>query len=199
MKILSLSKKKAVFVSILALCMCLSIFNVAFAADDPEPNEKITTDTLETITIHGYVGPFAEVVIPDPVEIYVEVPVKILFAAFDTDEGEVTSPNYKIINLSDTNDVKVEIEGFVQQDDPIAILDNQLSLKLLTPDNEDLVSELFPADYSSAKLVKDNLSKNIEGYNDNIIEFMIGGTWSGSFETEIKPVFDMTVKFTGIE
>ena len=199
-------KQKQLLASILAICMMFTLFNVAFAEDESASEDQITTAGMEVISVHGYVGPFTVVTPPDPddpdppeTEIYVEVPVKILFAAFDSHEGAVTSPKFKITNLSSTSDIKVEIEGFEQRNDPDVILDNRLSLKLVTLDEEDLVSELYPSSYASAKIIKESLSKVIEGSNGNVIEFMVGGTWTGAFDKELKPIFDMTIKFSGTE
>jgi|GEM_PF-1292983 len=206
MKILNLLKKKSALAGILALCIVFSTFT-AVLADEGEAADKINTSGSEVIPVHGHVGPHAVIIPPDPddpdgppltdTEIYVEVPVRILFVAFDSDGGAVTSPRYKITNLSETSDVKVEIADFTQRNAPDAELDNQLSLRLVTLANEALVSDLFPADYSSAKLVKENLPKSADGSSDNVLDFMIGGAWSGSFDKEIKPIFDMTVKFSG--
>jgi len=195
---LSLFQKKSIWASVLVVCMMLSLFTAVLAEDTPEPTDKTTTAGMEVIPVHGYVGAHTDVV-PPSAEIYVEVPVKILFAAFDSDDGAVTSPRFKITNLSSKTDIAVEIEDFEQRYDSDAILNDRLSLKLVTLDNEDLVSELFPSSYASAKLMTANLSKFVEGSGGNVLDFMVGGTWSGGFDEEIKPMFDMTVKFSEAE
>ena len=189
--------KSKITALVLLLCMVFSS-NAVFAEDEttPEANDKIINNSTEIIPVHGYVGPFEVVIPPDPeVEIYVEAPIKILFSAFDSDNGMVTSPKYVITNLSEKTDIKVEIESFAQQFDENASLDGQLSLKLVTHSNEDLVTELFPSDYTAAKLMSEKLNKNIDD-GSNSIGFMIGGSWLGDFEQEIKPIFDMTMKFS---
>ena len=198
--------KKKILATALALCMVLSIFTATAAAEEPASadNSKISENSIEIIPVYGHIGSNADIISPDPddpdplpeAEIYVEVPIRILFAAFDADEGAITSPKYTITNLSETTNIKVEIENFTQQNDTAAPLENQLSLTLVSHENTNLLPELFPADYQSAKLVSANLSKVVEDSDSNILRFMIAGTWSGSFDKEIKPTFDMTVKFS---
>jgi len=200
--------KKKLFAMALALCMVLSLFTATATAEEPEPasadNSKISESSIEIIPVYGHIGSNTDIISPDPddpdplpeAEIYVEVPIRILFAAFDADEGAVTSPKYTITNLSETTNIKVEIENFTQQNDTEVQLENQLSLTLVSHEYTNLLPELFPADYQSAKLVSANLSKVVEDSDSNILRFMIAGTWSGSFDKEIKPIFDMTVKFS---
>ena len=193
-------KKKKVLAFMLAIFMAMSVFNLALSAEEPEPTDKITTSETEVIPVYGYIGPLSPIIPTDPeTEIYVEVPIKIMFAAFDTQEGAVSSPVFKITNLSEKTDIKVEIADFSQQIEPAINLNDSLSLKLVTPAKTDLVSELFPADYSTAKVMTDKLVKNTEDAGDNVLSFTIDGTWSGSFNEEIQPVFDMTLKFSAAE
>ena len=180
----------------LVLCMMLVISGAAI-------DYNTTTSNAEVIPVHGYVGPDAYVTPPDPekseTEIYVQVPVQIMFAAFESDAGAVTSPKFTITNLSEVSDVKVEVEQFVQRSFPDVDVDGKLSLKLVDFDNQDLVSNLFPADYQTPKLLTGNLSRYVEGVDGNELEFMVGGMWSGTFADELKPAFDMTVKFSAVE
>ena len=195
-------KKKFTIGIMLALLMMLAIPYTAFAEE--ATGYKIVETEKETIPVHGYLGPDAHVTNPEPedpepsedTEIYVEVPVKILFAAFESDGGIITSPKHTITNLSAISDVKVEIEQFVQRPNPDVDLGNNLSLKLLSASNEELVPDLFPSNYTSGKILTENLSKYIEGEDSNKLEFMVGGTWNGSFSEELMPVFDMIIKFS---
>ena len=106
----------------------------AFAGTFDPPNQVdkgVTGDTTTSpskdwpITVHGYIGPDTTLtdtdptdptVKPDPTDpdmmINVAVPMKILWAAFGTDNGKVTSPNYYVKNLSLSNDVEVTVTGF---------------------------------------------------------------------------------------
>jgi len=191
--------KKYAIAIIIAICMILSVPNASFAYDIEAPQYITTEGDTTIIPVFGYVGPFEEIIIPEAPEIYVEIPVKILFAAFDTDNGAVTSPRYTIKNLSAKDDIKVEIEDFTQRINPDIMLTSRLQLNLVNYDNESIVNGIFPSDYTSAKLMKSNLPKFVEGSEDNILEFMIGGTWTGEFDTELHPVFDMTLKFSRAE
>ena len=192
---------KKLIAMMLVLTMVLAIPSAALAADGVE--NDITMNEMEVIPVFGYVGPNSEVIPPDPetpeVEIYVEVPIKMLFAAFESDGGQVTSPQYTISNLSETSDIKVEIVQFVQRPEPAVDLEGRLSLKLVSYDNEDLVTGLFPASYPPERLLTGNLSKYAEGSDSNRIGFMIGGSWNGAFTDEIQPAFDLTLKFSAAE
>ena len=196
--------KKNLIAVALVLCVATIGFGAALANEEPEPSDKTTESSSEIIPIHGYVGPFSEVVTPDPdpdrvTEIYVSVPVKIIFAAFDIDNGEISSPVYKITNLSKTTDLKIEIESFTQNNDEDAPLNGQMNLKLVNQENEDLVAELFPSDYTNKKLMTDMLPKNVDSENHHIFNFMIGGRWDGDFDTKVSPIFDMTIKFSAAQ
>ena len=188
-------KRNAIAI-IMALCMILSVPHVVYANT---PEYDTTENISEIIPIFGFVGLFESINPPDDPEIYVEIPIEILFAAFNTDNGEVTSPRYTIKNLSTTDDVKVEIQNFEQRDIPYVQLDGKLSLDFVNYDKQTIVDGVFPANYSSPKTFKSNLSRFIDGTEDSTIEFMIGGTWTGEFDTELQPVFDMTLKFSRAE
>ena len=168
------------------------------------PPETIETSTdSAVIPVLGYLGPDVSVIPPDPetppeLEIYVEIPVQILFATFESGEGLVSSPRYTIKNLSEKNAVKVEIESFNQRADPPVELDGGLSLTLVDYDLVPLISDLFPAEYGAPKLLAAALPAYIEGETDNTLEFMVGGMWTGDFETELRPVFDLVIKLSAV-
>jgi hypothetical protein len=78
------------------------------------------TATNHPIPVYGYVGEDALIEDPDPADpsatpevttydINIGVPVKILWAAFVSDGGDVTSPEYKIKNYSMSKAVKVSV------------------------------------------------------------------------------------------
>ena len=182
----------------LTLCIILSISHAAFAEDETDNPIITTTNSLEIIPVHGYVGPTEDILTPET-EIYVEVPAKILFAAFESDDCTVTSPNFTIKNLSAANDIKVEIENFEQRMDLDIDLDGNLSLVLLNDNNEEIISDLFPSNYSTAKLLCANLPKYEEDSELNQLTFTLGGIWSGSFDTKLHPVFDITIKFSAVD
>ena len=174
-----------------------------------DPADQTSTSTngaagKEVIPFYGYIGKDTQIVDPDPenpiippeTEIYVEVPVKVMFAAFESDAGAVSSPDYTIANLSSVNDVKVEIADFVQTSAPGQGVEDNLSLKLTDNSGTSIVDGLFPGSYSSPKTLKAMLPKKTGDSGDNVIGFKIGGTWTGGFDKEIQPSFDMTLKFS---
>ena len=192
--------KIKLFATVLALCLTLSIPSIAAEESNPNPNYIESSVEELIIPVTGYLGPDSHVIVPEPkTEIYVEVPVEIFFAAFESGAGIVTSPKYTISNLSDTSDLKIEIENFSQKNESNASLNGQLTLKLITHENEDLLTGIFPSDYQSKKLLCARLPKAIEGLDDNKLGFMIGGTWGGGFDEEIRLEFDITLKFSIVE
>lgn len=202
-------KRKLRIAVLLVVCVALLVPATSLAAggfDPPEPSYTTTNgaDGKEVIPVYGYIGKDTGITDPDPenpevkpeTEIYVEVPVKIMFAAFEGDAGAISSPDYAITNLSTANDVKVEIESFTQRDAANTNLNGGLALTLVDEDGTDIVPDLFPADYTSAKLLKDVLSKKADGSAANVLGFALGGTWTGAFDAELHPEFDMTLKFS---
>ncbi|MDL2237501.1 hypothetical protein LJC56_06695 [Christensenellaceae bacterium OttesenSCG-928-K19] len=201
-------KKTMRLVAVLALCVALLVPATGLAAGfEPESPANTTTngaDGKEVIPVYGYIGQDTTIVDPDPekpevppeTEIYIEVPVKVLFAAFESDAGAISSPDYTITNLSTANDVKVEVESFVQRATPAVDLNGNLSLKLVDSKGADIVGGLFPGAYESAKLLAENLPKKADGSDANRLGFAIGGTWNGGFASELHPAFDMTLKFS---
>ena len=183
----------------LVLCMAVFVPNAALASNS---FETTTTDnSSETLPVFGYIGSDTHTIPPDPevpqeLEIYVEVPVEIMFAAFESDEGAVTSPKYAITNLSEINAVRVEIESFEQRESPAIDLDGKLFLTLVDNNNEPLIAELFPSDYATGKVMTESLAAYVDDADDNKLEFMVGGFWSGSFDVGLQPVFDMTIRFS---
>jgi len=153
-----------------------------------------TSASSETIPVSGYIGANALAITPG--EIYVEVPVQLVFAAFESDAGIVTSPQYTIKNLSADTDVKVTLESFTQTNAESVLLDDLLSLKLLTPAYEDLLTGIYPQAEPQALVLTERLPKLEEGSTDNELGFCIGGTWHGAFDTEAKPDFEMVLTFT---
>ena len=188
-----MSKKLKVAVA-LALCMALLVPNFIFASAAGGNTTTNGSDGNQIIPVQGYIDS-NEAVIDPTTEIYVEVPVEILFAAFESDAGAVTSPRYTITNLSEVSGVKVEILNFTQRDDPAASLNGQLSLKLVDYDGNDLATDMFPNDYQTAKLLTGHLAA-ADGSGANKLGFTVGGTWDGSFAERLYPEFDMTLKFS---
>ncbi|MGI6153252.1 MAG: hypothetical protein ACOYJB_05365 [Christensenellaceae bacterium] len=204
-------KKGLKLVAILTLGIALMVPTVGFAADGFEPpapsyNTTNGADGKEVIPVYGYIGQDTAIVDPDPenpevkpeTEIYVEVPVKIMFAAFESDGGAISSPDYTLTNLSTATDVKVEIQDFVQENAAEANLEDKLALNLTDHAGSEIVAGIFPADYATPKLFADTLAKKSDGSSDNVLAFKVGGSWSGGFDSEIHPDFNMTLRFSAI-
>ena len=83
------------------------------------PETVFETPVNRTIPVYGYVGPDGEIYDPDPddpdeppiIRLGVSVPVKLMWAAFASDGGDITSPNYFIRNFTSTP-VNVSIRTF---------------------------------------------------------------------------------------
>ena len=190
---------KKIIALVLTICIALTFSTAALAA--PGNGSEIVTKDVAVITVYGYVGSDVHTVPTDPetpLEIYVEVPVQFLFAAFESDDGAITSPKFTISNLSETTDVMVEIENFEQRADCYVELAGQLSLKILNAACEPVVDDLMGHDYSESQLLSGRLARYTEGFTNNKFEFIIGGFWSGLFNEELTPTFEMTVKFTAV-
>ena len=187
--------KKTLTATLLALCVALVFTGTAFA----ESESMTATSSEETIPVYGYLSEDTYVVEPEEPttgEIYVEVPTKVIFAAFESDGGQISSPKFAITNLSDKNYVTVEVAACSQQPNPEVDLDGKLALKLVAVGGSDLVSDLFPADYSAPKTLAERIPSYVEGSDSNKIEFTVGGTWSGGFAENLQPAFEMTLKFS---
>jgi hypothetical protein len=200
-------KKKAIA---MMLALALVMTAVAFATEEgtgqeteQEVTEKTVTEAQDVIPVYGFLGVDAEVIVPDPMrpetEIYMEVPMRLLFAAFEGDNGAISSPYYAITNLSTVSDVRIEIESFVQCNAEEVPLEEQLTLKLLTETGEDLVTGLFPSEGAQEQALVERLPKWDEETEANQFLFMVGGTWDGEFHYGLQPVFDMTLRFSGAE
>jgi len=196
-------KKKAIAI-ILTLALIMTTWTFA-AEEKPEQEQEQQAVTEETgiVPVYGYLGTDTTVIVPEPddsaTEIYVEIPMKLLFAAFESDGGAISSPTYTITNLSTANDVRVEIESFAQRNEADVPLEGQLSLKLVTEEGEDLVTGLFPSEGLLNEALAERLARQGEETEDSQLLFMVGGTWDGPLDRELQPVFDMTLRFTGVE
>jgi len=192
---------------LMAILVALSVaLSGSYTVLASAPENVTTVNGREVIPVYGYVGSDKHVIppdvdvpeIPSDVEIYVEIPVQIMFAAIESAGGVVVSPVFTIRNLSEKNDVKVEIENFEQNANSAVDVDGKLTLMLTNPAYESVVSELFPGEYQTKKLLVENLPRYTEESNAHELEFRIGGHWSGSFAEELQPVFDMTLMFSAI-
>jgi len=202
-------RKKLRIVLMAVLCVVLLLPSAAYAEGSSNTDDMLTfeadgSEGREIVPVYGYIGAIESIEPQEPgqptqKEIYVEVPIKLLFAVFHEDAGAVSSPTYSITNLSEISDVKVEIENFVSRPDTDAALNGQLSLHITDEQGAMIQSNLFPAEYPPAKVLEERLLKKTEESSENAITFRIGGMWEGGFETELYPTFDMTFKFSVAE
>jgi len=114
---------KKLFSIVLAASFLLCLSVPAFAEFKPTDGTNNTIDVPaaaedHTVPMYGYVGPDA-LIIDDPpddpdapptVILGVSIPVKLLWAAFESDGGDITSPNYFIQNNSEF-DVKITVKS----------------------------------------------------------------------------------------
>jgi hypothetical protein len=114
----------------LAMIVMLSLSAIpAFAASelpddgdipyhDLQTDVATATDLDDDVDIDGYIGPDANWEDPEePPKVYVinvSVPTKLIWAAFQSDEGTIKSPGYHILNNggADADDLAVTIEAF---------------------------------------------------------------------------------------
>ena len=154
-----------------------------------------------TIPIYGYVGEDATITDPDPdgpgdpptitpYEINVSVPVKIMWAAFESDAGAVSAPNYKITNNSEQNDVEVTLTSFLGTGTDNAAVDKDLALSL----TGDLAKAVVTGNGTSASYFN---TPDVIGVIDarDFWAFSLGGTYAGGFDTVYLPTYEMVLTF----
>lgn len=101
-------------------------------------------------------------------------------------------------NLSTVSDVKEEVQNFTQRGSDSTSLGGKLALTMTGYAGNNLLTGLFPRTYPPSKLLKENLPQKADGSNSNVLEFSIGGNWSGAFDAELYSLFDMTQQFTAL-
>jgi hypothetical protein len=168
-------------------------------------NDSVTTNDnaagLNEIPVFGYIGPDADIDDPDPedpkippvidkYEINVSVPVKIFWAAFESSNGAVTAPDYKIKNNSTntdgTNDVEVKLLSFEPRENSDQVPDTELTLNL----TGDLAYADVVSDTSQPVLGGGKLPAGISWL------FSIDGSYIGSYNTVLEPIYDMILEFS---
>ena len=192
---------KKILTAALALTVALMFSITAFAQQNFSLDyaEVLIDENGNIIPVFGYIGSDpGETPIPE-IEIYVELPVKILFAAFESVGENISSPKYTITNLSYLSDLKIEVTNFTQKNTETALLDGNLSLKLKDLNEVDIFAVVFPSDYQQPKLLTDRLPKITGDSQDNIFGFMVGGSWTGSFDKQIQPAFEMVLKISATQ
>jgi hypothetical protein len=225
--------KKLLTIAI-ALIMALSLTAIpAFAAgelpttiDYTEVHGVNPTDTVldnVKIPVYGYVGADAKITDPVPgtgtdptvkpeavpYQVNVSVPTKIIWAAFESDGGAVTSPTYHIVNNSYTNNLTVTLVSFTKCYLGKATTDNDfvdpnLTLNITADGSPFTQSSVVAGNGTSAIYFGDSTANgtaivgtlakkvNTTTYPWN---FKITGTYVGSYATAREPVYTMTLKF----
>lgn len=191
---------------IFVMCMSLTAFAApSLPAIGTNDDAEIDTSNNEVETpVYGYVGPDALITDPvptdpgtepdvDPVatDMEISLPVKLMWAAFASDGGAVTSPTYTIENKS-AFAVDVELTSFDQTNTVRnATKDAQISLNLVglgeswgTASN--VVGMTVPVNAGTLTASGATASKT----------FTIGGTYGGSFADPYQPTYNMVLTFS---
>jgi hypothetical protein len=142
--------------------------------------------------------------------INVSVPVKMLFAAFESEEGKVTSPVYKIKNNNTKAGVKVTLMEFVPRDLDQLILTPAATALMLKPNEISLRLSGPAVDFGTTGFLEPqggqtaiptpggemgtlNAATGENSSTDG--SFTIDGTYMGDFLPARFPVFDAVFKF----
>jgi hypothetical protein len=201
-------KNKKFLAGLLAMALILAL-NVtpAFAAGElPGPGDIDYTDVQgtssqqPTIPVYGYIGEDAEITDDDPddpneeptvnlYEINVSVPVKIIWAAFESDGNLVTAPSYHIKNnahaVDDSRDVDVKLVSFTGTNQDATDINSNLTLNL-TGD----IALTNVVGHISQALGSGELAQQ------GTWNFSLDGTWSGGFATTYNPTYSMVLEFS---
>jgi hypothetical protein len=221
------------FIAILAAAILVLSFGTlsAFAAGELPSGEEIkyrvvngdtTTDTdAETdIPVYGYVGELAKVVPPeegsgddeDPevppdyqtYAVNVSVPVKIIWAAFEPDGGDITAPEYYIRNNSTVNKLDVTLKSFTKttesgfDNDEI---DPYLTLNIVAKSSPFAYAGVVTNDGTGTAGTATYIPTNAEKFGTRLDKqtkwnFTLGGNFDGDFTSDAKETrYDMTLLF----
>ena len=121
------------------------------------------------------------------------VPVKIIWAAFESDAGAISAPNYKIINNSAANDVDVTLTSFSgsSTNTDNAIVDPNLVLNLT---GSEMAGNVVTGNGATATYLTIPASKGTLNSRSEWT-FSLGGMWSGGFTTAYTPTYEMVLTF----
>jgi hypothetical protein len=210
-------KKTRLITSLALIALMVSLFTMpAFAAPNLPADSDVSywdirgestqtttgngPDDADLIPVYGYVGetttledtdPEDESVEPTPVEneINVSVPIKIIWAAFESDGGTITAPNYHIRNNSLTKQVKVELTSFTaDSSDDNTTVDSDLELILKSNG-----ADINLLDFVGTPVLENALPSTTNW------DFTLGGTYSGEFgATAYQPSYMMVLTFTKV-
>ncbi|MDR1068144.1 MAG: hypothetical protein LBL36_02730 [Clostridiales Family XIII bacterium] len=124
-------------VSLFTVTAFAGTFSPAPAYNDVQSSPASATSKAAPIPVYGYIGEDEDLVDPDPedpdtpptvYQVNVSVPVKILWAAFESDGGAITSPTYHVKNNSSTKDLDIELTSFAATGVDNATVDKYVDL-----------------------------------------------------------------------
>jgi hypothetical protein len=163
--------------------------------------EGLTVDTAYNLllVIENESGIDSRAFTHAPAEINVSVPVKLIFAAFDTDGGDVTAPVYHIKN-NGKNTASVTVDGFDEIDG------DELTLTKYPPGVDELRLKLEGtgaslgtgmADYLeiSASINAPLCTLQSSGIAGDTYYFTLSGSYNGAFSTVRRPEYFLILKF----
>jgi len=165
-----------------------------------------------TIPVYGYVGEDAVITDNDPTnpdvppevttaDINVSVPVKIIWAAFESDGGAITAPDYYIKNNSSTegHNLAVTLTKFITENGHATTIDENLILNIkikkdaneadvVIPDVIGIGGELDP---KSSETFAETLA------NQEVLEFTLTGHYDFDVDNIIayEPKYQMVLTF----
>ncbi|MCC8022366.1 MAG: hypothetical protein LIO46_01070 [Clostridiales bacterium] len=172
-----------------------------------DPSAETVPDT--DIPVWGYVGPDA-LVEPDPdpdvdpkvTMIAVKVPVQILWAAFESDGGTITSSDYSITNDSTEADLKVTVADFdagLLNPTANAIVDDDLELYFTAVGTGfDAGSRQLWDETNGSTLTANTTAETNTLDAGDTWKFTLSGAWNGDFTSLSdyqQPNYTLTLKF----
>ncbi|MDR3208167.1 MAG: hypothetical protein LBT60_07565 [Oscillospiraceae bacterium] len=174
--------------------------------DDAVTGHDTDSPITRIIPMYGYVGKDTNLIDPDPdnpdqppqpadTEINLAVPIKIIWAAFASDEGLVTSPTYTVKNFSTAHKVKISVVKFEAGfHDPSAngVVDSTLVLNLVGSYGQ--FGQINLLNVGTYKTAITDIGTDL-GSSTNW-NFRIAGTYTGTFATAYQPSYVLTFKFT---
>lgn len=159
------------------------------------PNSKVEAD----IYVYGYVGEDAVISDPKPgmkavepviiktgTDVSVSVPTKVVWAAFASDAGDITSPEYKITN----NSSKIDLDAYLVSFTSSATADN-------TAVDSKLVLDMSSTKFSKVQNLRGISSKINLGIlsRSETWDFKLSGRYTGVFGKSYEPKYNMVLEF----
>ena len=139
-------KKLIAILAVVAIAASLTVPAFAASISDPTPASKLVQgDSAQetTVPVFGYVGEDADItgtdvppgIIVEKSQINVSVPVKLIWAAFESDKGAITAPTYTIKNNSEENKVAITMVSFTGTGTDNASVESKLTLNIVGVSN----------------------------------------------------------------